>query len=141
MSNSNADRNLLFGILAMQNDFISREELIAAVSVWLQDKQKPLDQILLEREALPEDEHALLVALVKKHVERHDNDPEKSLASVSSVGTSIQEELRRLGDADVEASLVHVAANKDDDPYATKLPTTIGVSTSRATLAQPAKSS
>jgi WD40 repeat protein/serine/threonine protein kinase len=131
MTNSNADRNLLFGILALQNDFISREELIAAVSVWLQDKQKSLGQILLEREALPTDEHALLVALVKKHVERHDNDPEKSLASVSAVETSIREELRRLGDADVEGSLVHVAANKESDPYATQPLTTIGDSTSR----------
>ena len=38
MSPSSADRNLLFGFLALQNDFLSREELIAAVSIWLQDK-------------------------------------------------------------------------------------------------------
>jgi hypothetical protein len=33
MSNSGADRNLLFGILALQMDFVSRDALIAAWSV------------------------------------------------------------------------------------------------------------
>ena len=57
MGNSNADRNLLFGIVAMQMDFISREALIAAVSAWVQDKSKPLDDILVDQGALPQDAH------------------------------------------------------------------------------------
>src|SRR5437868_4597411 len=40
MSSSYIDRNLLFGFLALQNNFIPREELIAAVSVWLADKSR-----------------------------------------------------------------------------------------------------
>ena len=129
MTESIANRNLLFGILAMQMDFISRESLIAATSVWVQDKSKPLDQILLDKQMLSDDAHALLAPLVEKHLEMHDNDPEKSLASVSSVGVSLRRELEQLGDRDVEASLVHVAANKESDPHST-LTFTIGESTS-----------
>ena len=35
MSQSHVDRNLLFGILALQMDFISREALVAAMNAWV----------------------------------------------------------------------------------------------------------
>jgi hypothetical protein len=44
-----ADRNLLFGILALQMDFISRDALIAAMHAWVLEKAKLLGQILLEQ--------------------------------------------------------------------------------------------
>jgi hypothetical protein len=40
-----ADRNLLFGILALQMDFVSRDALIAAMNAWVLDKGKALGQI------------------------------------------------------------------------------------------------
>jgi hypothetical protein len=45
-------------------------------------------QILLEQRALRVDTHALLEALVQKHLEMHGGDAQKSLASLSSVGSS-----------------------------------------------------
>jgi hypothetical protein len=33
-----ADRNLLFGILAVQLDFVSKDALIAGMNAWLLDK-------------------------------------------------------------------------------------------------------
>ncbi len=51
---SEADRNLLFGVLALQMDFITREALIAAVSAWIRDKAKPLARILVAQGSLPE---------------------------------------------------------------------------------------
>ena len=36
------DRNLLFGILALQMDFISRDALISAINAWALEKYKPL---------------------------------------------------------------------------------------------------
>ena len=35
MAQSAADRNLLFGILALQMDFITRDALIAAMNAWV----------------------------------------------------------------------------------------------------------
>jgi eukaryotic-like serine/threonine-protein kinase len=68
MSSSHVDRNLLFGILALQMDFISRDALIAAMHAWVLNKQKPLGQILLEQGALAPDVQTVLDALVKKHL-------------------------------------------------------------------------
>jgi eukaryotic-like serine/threonine-protein kinase len=102
-----SDRNLLFGILALQLEFIDRDALIAAMHAWVLDKAKDLGQILREQVALTEDEHALIDALVQKHLRKHGDDPEKSLAAVRTVGP-VGDELRRLADPDLDASLAHV---------------------------------
>ncbi len=47
-----ADRNLLFGILALQMDFVSREQLIAGMHAWVLAKARPLGEILCEQRAL-----------------------------------------------------------------------------------------
>src|SRR6516162_4957810 len=60
MSPHSADRNLLFGIIALQMDFISRDQLIAAMNAWVLDKHKPLGQVLSEQGGLsPEDHEAI----------------------------------------------------------------------------------
>ncbi len=74
-----ADRNLLFGILALQMDFISRDALIAALHAWVLDKHKPLGQVLQEQGALHADTRAALEVVVQKHLQRHGGDPQKSL--------------------------------------------------------------
>jgi tetratricopeptide (TPR) repeat protein/tRNA A-37 threonylcarbamoyl transferase component Bud32 len=128
-----ADRNLLFGILAVQMDFVSRDQLIAAMNAWVLDKARPLGHILRDQRALDEDEHALLEALVRKHLHRHGDDPARSLAAVSSVG-SVRQDLHQVADPDLQASLAHVPATRppaeeappsadhagEDDPHATR---------------------
>ena len=70
----NSDRNLLFGVIALQMDFVKREDLIEAMNAWILNKAKGLGEILVERNALGKEEHALLEGLVKKHLERHQNE-------------------------------------------------------------------
>src|SRR6266545_4661371 len=125
-----ADRNLLFGILALQMDFIRKDALIAAMHAWVLAKARPLGQILREQGALAADSHALLEALVRKHLEMHGGDADKSLAAVSSVG-SVRRELERIADPDLQASLAHVSADRPagDDSYPTRAPAA-GVPTS-----------
>ena len=120
MPNSQSDRNLLFGILALQMDFISREALVQAMNAWVLTKTKPLGQILLDLKAFTADTHALLEALVQKHVALHGNDAEKSLASVTPVG-SIKRDLERIADAGIQASLAQWGdtPGRDNDPLAT----------------------
>lgn len=48
-----ADRNLLFGILALQMDFITRDQLVAALHAWVLAKHRPLGEILVEQKAMP----------------------------------------------------------------------------------------
>jgi serine/threonine-protein kinase len=108
-----SDRNLLVGVLALQMDFIDRDQLIAAMHAWVLEKSKSLDEVLLEQRALAEDARVLLVAMVNKHIELHDGDAEKSLASVSSLG-SVREDLRKLNDPQLEATLAGVATGKQE---------------------------
>src|SRR5437588_13076338 len=98
MTDPSADRNLLFGMLAVQMDFLSRDALFAAMQAWVFDKSKPLGQILQDQKALDADAHALLEALVRKHLALHGDDPAKSLAAVSSVA-SAREQLNRIADS------------------------------------------
>ena len=76
-----ADRNLLFGIIALQMDFITRDHLIAAMQAWVFDKRKPLSQVLTEQRALSTEDREAIESLVRRHLLRHDNDPERSLAA------------------------------------------------------------
>jgi serine/threonine-protein kinase len=122
-----ADLNLLFGILAVQMDLVSRDQLIAAMNAWVLDKARPLGQILREERALDDEEHALLEALVRKHLHKHGDDPARSLAAASSV-PSVRQDLEQMADPDLHASLAHVpiarssstAQAEQDDPNATR---------------------
>jgi hypothetical protein len=98
-----ASRNLLFGLLALQNNFIDRDALLDAFTRWVHDRVHALGEILVERGALTPDEFALLDALVTKHVERFDNDPAKSLAALSSIG-SVRHDLPPLPGSENQAS-------------------------------------
>ena len=100
-----ADRNLLFGIIALQMDFIMRDQLIAAMHAWVLDKHKPLGQVLSEQGVLSPEDHEAIESLVRRHLLRHDNDAERSLAALSSIGRRLRDDLSRIADPDVQASL------------------------------------
>ena len=48
MSQSNLDRNVLFGVLALHVDLIDGDQLVAATTKWAADKARPLGEILVE---------------------------------------------------------------------------------------------
>ncbi len=115
--------NLLFGILALQNDFVSRDQLVAAAAVWIGDKRRSLESILVEQRALDDDERQLLAALVRKHLANHDHDPEKSLRALSSLGSSVKDELTRLNDSVLTQGVEQVSLDRNDSEesaYATQ---------------------
>ncbi|HUE70686.1 MAG TPA: serine/threonine-protein kinase [Pirellulaceae bacterium] len=86
--NAAADRNLLLGILALQTGLISRDALLAAVEAWLQDREVPLEEHLVERGALAAEHRVLLVPLVEALIRHHGGDPRQSL-EVLHVGLQI----------------------------------------------------
>jgi hypothetical protein len=104
-----SDRNLLFGVLALQNDFVTRDELIDAMNAWVLAKEKPLGDLLQERGFLKQYERDLLEALVAFQLGRHDGDVDKSLVALSS-GSDVRQALAAVADADVQASLAHCGA-------------------------------
>jgi tetratricopeptide (TPR) repeat protein len=119
MSQPASDRNLLFGIIALQMDFITRDALIAAMNDWLLEKAKSLGEILTEQGALVEDEYRLLEALVCKHLERHGDNAGRSLSALSPVGW-IRHDFEPVADLELTKSLARLAdAAAPADPDAT----------------------
>ncbi|MBA4107634.1 MAG: hypothetical protein C0485_18015 [Pirellula sp.] len=106
MTSAAADRNLLFGILAVQMDFVRSEQLIAAMNSWVLDKQRPLADHLVTAGALASDSRQLLDALVDKHIALHGGRADASLAALSSVDP-LRHELAAIADNDVQQSLGH----------------------------------
>lgn len=49
MNTPASDLNLLFGILALQMDFVNRDQLIEAMQAWVLDKSRSLGEILVAR--------------------------------------------------------------------------------------------
>ena len=102
-----ADRNLLFGLLALQNGLIDQGQLVAAFQAWTL-RQGPAAGRPLDRPRRPRRRRAggRRGAGRRCTSKKHGGDAEKSLAAVPA-GRSTRESLARLGDPDIEATLGH----------------------------------
>src|SRR5262245_5284113 len=72
-------RDLLFGVLSLQNGLIDQSQLVAAFQAWTRDKSRPLAEHLLARGDLDADQRAGVEAMVSLHLKKHGGDAEKSL--------------------------------------------------------------
>jgi peptidoglycan/LPS O-acetylase OafA/YrhL len=115
---SQADRNLLFGILAVQKDLVACDAVIAAMHAWAPDKPKPLGRILVEHQVLTPAEQDLVEQLVDEHLAAHGGDAEQSLAATDGLGT-IRVEL--ITDLEIQATrdrTTHAADAAPNNPGA-----------------------
>ncbi|MGA2706085.1 MAG: hypothetical protein ABSH35_34015 [Isosphaeraceae bacterium] len=103
-----AAESLLFGLLALQNNFIDRNGLVAAFGDWVTDKTKPLGQVLLDRGAPSPARYAVLEQLVQEHIQQHGCDPELSLAELRVV-PEVRDRLEQVADLDFQCSLLSVS--------------------------------
>ena len=110
-----AERHLLFGILALQNGLIDQADLIAAFQAWSRERSRPLSQVLLDRGALNGSDQALIEGLVRRHLQKHGEHPERSLADLP-IAAAVCEELRQLADPDLDASLARLEVAADGAP-------------------------
>ncbi len=109
MSDSGADRNLLFGLLALQNGLIDQSQLVAAFQAWTLQKDRPLADHLVGRGDLDADDRAAVEALVARHLKKHGGSTAKSLAALPA-GRSTRESLAQLDDPDIEGTLARVGS-------------------------------
>src|ERR1035438_4343322 len=114
MSQTNADRNLLLGILAHQNAFITRDALFVGMQAWLYEKTTSLAELLHNQGALDAPARQLLEALVERHLHLHGGDPARSLQAVGAAGEA-RGDLAQMPDTDVQASIAHCSPAKHDD--------------------------
>src|SRR3954469_17544543 len=101
-----AERDLLFGLLALQNGLINQGQLVAAFQAWTLDKARALADHLISLGHLNDAERAVVEAMVALHV-RKSGDVEQSLAAIPA-GRSTREKLAGLGDPQINATLARV---------------------------------
>jgi eukaryotic-like serine/threonine-protein kinase len=115
------DRNLLFGLLALQTGLIDQGALFTAFAAWTRDKGRSLADHLVALGHLDAARRAAVEAIADLHVQAVGGDIEKSLA-VLAVGRSTRESLESAGGPDITATLRHVGSahpsthDDDDDP-------------------------
>lgn len=116
-----SDRNLLFGMIALSMDFITRDQLVGALHAWVLEKEKPLGEILRAQGLLREDDRRALENILNHQLARHGHDVEKSLAAIDPLGTA-RKELDAFTDHRLQLSVAAVQArpSKPDDPYVTR---------------------
>ncbi len=103
-----ADRNLLVGILALQLNFVTRDQLVEGMHAWVLDKGKPLGEVFVARGAMDAEQFKLLSALVDKHIEKNHGDIQKSFQQLSSVDPEVTLMLASIEDADVDATVQYI---------------------------------
>jgi hypothetical protein len=99
-----ADRNLLFGLLALQNCLIDQRQLIIAFQAWTRDKARSLAEHLAARGDLDADQRTGVETMVALHLKKHGGDVERSLAVIGD--PAIEQTLTRLTAAAFTGRLV-----------------------------------
>ena len=100
------ESDLLFGLLALQMNFLSKEHLLEGAAVWMNDPKSDLPKLLLDRTFIKPSQHAVVKALVEEQLKLHGGDADRSLVA-APVDRGIRDGLLRLKPpAEVERSLV-----------------------------------
>src|SRR5262249_14967677 len=108
------DRNLLFGLLALQNGLINQVQLVAAFQAWTLDKARALADHLVGRGDLDADDRSAVEALVARHLKKHGGDAAEKLGA-NPARRSTRESLAGLGDPDIEGTLAHVRSRSTQE--------------------------
>lgn len=77
-----SDRDLLFGVLALQAGLINKDQFVQGCTEWSSDKDKALAVVLVEHGWLTPDDKDHVDYLVKRKLAKHGGDVQASLAAV-----------------------------------------------------------
>ncbi len=125
-----ADRNLLFGLLALQNGLIDQVQLVGGFQAWTRDKSRSLAEHLEALGGLTSAKRALLEQLALAHLEAHGGSIENSLAAISE-GPSARENLTTIRESQNDETLAHVASTLNgQEPFDQPATLSIGAATS-----------
>jgi PAS domain S-box-containing protein len=97
-----ADRNLLFGVLALQADLLDAEQFVRACMLWTARKETALADLLIELGWITTTDKADVERLLERKLKKHAGNARASLAAVPD---DVKRSLAALGDSDVERSL------------------------------------
>src|SRR5262245_36161588 len=78
---AHTDRNLLFGVLALQADRLDARQFAEACSAWSASKDRELADLLVERGWLTADDRRDVERLLQRKLKKHAGDAQASLAA------------------------------------------------------------
>jgi serine/threonine-protein kinase len=97
------DRNLLFGVLALQADLIDSTKFAEACSAWAAHKETSLADLLVARGWLTPADRADVEKLLDRKLKKHGGDAHAGLVEVTN--DHVRQSLAGVADADVRQSL------------------------------------
>src|SRR5262245_5671005 len=97
------DRNLLFGVLALQADLLDPARFAEACSAWAARKGTPLADLLVERGWLTPADRADVEKLLQRKLKKHGGDARAGLAEAAS--DDVRRSLADVADPEVRRSL------------------------------------
>jgi eukaryotic-like serine/threonine-protein kinase len=103
-----AQRNLLFGMFALQIGSVTAEQLVAALEAWSKCRPRPLAAILREQGLLSDETHSVLQRMLEKHLALHENRLGPSLSAVTLAGC-LRDELLRVADEELKAAVLRLS--------------------------------
>jgi serine/threonine-protein kinase len=124
MPTPSSERNLLFAVLALQNELAKPDDVLAAMQAWVAAKHRSLGELLVERGALDPEHCRLLDALIEAQLARHCT-AEQSLVALDPSNRARQL-LAKIADPDVQASLAALPANSGPETTLDYRPTEAG---------------
>ncbi len=98
-----SDRDLLFGVLAVQTEAITQQQLVHAMQACVADKTRSLGGMLRDQGALDDAHYAALEALVNARIQLHDDNVSQTLAHCHTA-----ESIRVLFEDSREADVLNV---------------------------------
>jgi serine/threonine-protein kinase len=97
------DRNLLFGVLALQADLLTPSRFVEACTLWADQKRTPLADLLLDRGWLSDADRADIQKLLDRKLKKHGGDARAGLAEVTT--DYVRQSLAGVADPDVRETL------------------------------------
>src|SRR5262249_9300106 len=102
------DRNLLFGVLALQADLIDARQFAEACTLWATSKDIPLADLLVERRWIQPEDRAHVDYLLSRKLEKYGGDARAGLATVP---VEVRRSLAAVEDESIRRSLASPEAN------------------------------
>ena len=110
MAKGEVNRNLLFGLLALQNGMVDQSDLVAAFRGWVRDKNQSLAAYLIERGQLEGDCKSALDALVELYEKDLGQNVEREVAATLGRHDCLRDELERSIDPDAQSLVSFLAS-------------------------------
>jgi serine/threonine protein kinase len=114
------DRNLLFGVLALQADLIAPAQFVQACTLWANHKQTPLADLLVQHGWLTPEDQADIGRLLDRKLKKHGGNARATLAEVTT--DHVKQSLAAVPDQAIRQSLAGMATPPAPGPVL--LPTT-----------------